>query len=317
VRHRTAFSIIELLVVCGIISVLVALLLPAVQSARDAARRVGCRNNLKQIGLALYLYHDATGVFPAGRGTPLPLVFSAQARLLPFLEQSALTAAIDWGSPPVSFAIANGPVYNGQRNLSAASTIASVWLCPSDPAGGRVPGLSYGGTNYVACSGSGGADSGSLNAADGVFFAGSRTGFRDLLDGSSNTMAFSERVLGPGRDGSVNNRLDWILERPNGTEPTEPGCSGGTGLWNSERGGRWILGNYGNTLYNHALPPNSTAWDCMNIQQQKGRMAARSLHPGGVMGLSCDGAVRFVSDSVDLAVWRAIATRGGLEAVSW
>ena len=76
------------------------------------------------------------------------------------------------------------------------------------------------------------------------------------------------------------------------------------------------MGNYGNTLYNHFRTPNSSAWDCMNVQQQKGLMSARSAHPGGVHVLTCDGSARFTSENVALDIWRAIATRGGQEVIS-
>jgi prepilin-type processing-associated H-X9-DG protein len=85
------------------------------------------------------------------------------------------------------------------------------------------------------------------------------------------------------------------------------------GSWYTARGGKWILGNYGNTLYNHFYAPNSDSWDCMNLPQQKGYLAARSLHPGGANVLACDGSLRFVEDGVDLTLWRTFATRAGSE----
>jgi prepilin-type processing-associated H-X9-DG protein len=105
-----------------------------------------------------------------------------------------------------------------------------------------------------------------------------------------------------------------MLELPGGTDPTPAACAApAAGGWNPERGAKWIVGNYGNTLYNHALPPNPAGWDCTNATQQKGRFGARSRHPGGVNVLFCDGSVRFVADGVDPEGWRALATRSGGE----
>jgi prepilin-type N-terminal cleavage/methylation domain-containing protein/prepilin-type processing-associated H-X9-DG protein len=313
-QKRQAFTLIELLVVIAIIAVLIGLLLPAVQKVRAAAARASCSNNLKQIGLALHSHHDNKGRFPPGRGTPLPSVFSAHAYLLPFLEQGTLQRLVDFSIAPVTFSIANGPTYDGTPNLPAATTTVKTYLCPADPVGSPVPGLAFGATSYAANAGSGAIDSGSLTNSDGVFFLGSTVGFRDLLDGTSNTVAFSERTVGPGQVGA--GREELILERPAGADPTAASCAAGDGTWNPERGAKWILGNYGNTLYNHALTPNpSGIWDCMDIRQQKGRMAARSNHPGGVSVLFCDGGVRFVADGTSPNVWQALATRGGGEVV--
>jgi prepilin-type processing-associated H-X9-DG protein len=194
--------------------------------------------------------------------------------------------------------------------------VASVLLCPSDAVQGRVSGSEYGATNYAACAGSG-AEVGSLTDADGVFFLGSKVRIKDIADGTSNTAAFSERPLGEGEGGVAGDAggvVRAILEFPVATDPTEPACASvGSGEWNYQRGAKWIVGNYGNTLYNHALPPNSSAWDCMNATQQKGRMAARSEHAGGVNVLYCDGSVASVRDEIDLAVWHAAATRAGSE----
>jgi prepilin-type N-terminal cleavage/methylation domain-containing protein/prepilin-type processing-associated H-X9-DG protein len=316
-RRRRGFTLIELLVVIGILAVLIGLLLPAVQKVRAAAARLTCGNNLKQIGLALHNHQDTQGRFPPGRGAPLPFAFSAQAHLLPYLEQEALQHLIDFSAPPITFSIAGGPTYDGSRNYAAATTVVKVLLCPADPGGDRVLGSPYGATSYAANAGSGAVDLGSLTSADGVFFLGSVVRVGDLTDGTSQTAAFSERTLGPGQaSGAAPRRL--MLERPAGTDPIPADCGAGSGNWNAERGGKWILGNYGNTLYNHYYQPNTAAWDCMNIQQQKALTAARSAHPGGVMVLFCDGGVRFARDEVALDVWRALSTRAGGEVTdSW
>jgi prepilin-type N-terminal cleavage/methylation domain-containing protein/prepilin-type processing-associated H-X9-DG protein len=312
---RRAFTLVELLVVIAIISVLVALLLPAVQAAREAARRSQCANNLKQIGLALQNHHGALERFPPGRGTPSPRIFSPHAYLLQFMERQTIAARIDLEDAPAPF---NTPTvsYDAARNREAATSTARALLCPSDALPGRVPGSDFGATNYAACAGSG-AGVGSLTDGDGVFFLGSKVRIKDVLDGTSGTAAFSERPLGEGEgglpgDGGGARRA--ILEFPVATDPTESACaSAGGGGWNFERGAKWIVGNYGNTLYNHAMPPNADRWDCMNATQQKGRLAARSDHAGGVNVLYCDGSVATVDASIDLAAWQAAATRAGAE----
>ena len=160
---------------------------------------------------------------------------------------------------------------------------------------------------------------GSLTSSDGVFFLGSTVGLRDLLDGSSNTAAFSERLLGNGITFTETLPADsqrQMLQLPGAADTTPAACSArGDGFWSGDRGAKWIVGNYGNALYNHYYGPNIAEWDCMNTQQQKGLTAARSLHPGGVLVLMCDGSVRFVGNGVAREVWRAVATRAGGEVL--
>ena len=300
----------------AIIAILIALLLPAVQAAREAARRISCRNNLKQFGLAMHNYHDVHGCFPQGRGAALPGVFSAHAYLLPFVEQANLQNLVDFSSAPTTFSIGGGTVFDGSVNAAAASTTVSFFLCPSDGAE-RIPGSTFAATNYAGNAGSGLFASGSLDNADGVFFRGSRIGFRHLTDGTSHTAAFSERPLGSGDPSPVVTSMTAerdVLELPLGTDPSEPVCDdASSGAVFTDRGGKWILGNYGNTLYNHALAPNAPTWDCMDMRQQKARMTARSNHPGGVHLLFCDGSVQFIAVGIALPAWQAMGTRAGGE----
>lgn len=314
IRRPKAFTLIELLVVMSIMGLLIAMLLSAVMAAREAARRVACSDNLREIGLAMH-NHDATHRrLPAGRGAPFPRVFSALAHLLPYVEQESLRSMIDITAAPVTFDTPTG-VHDGSVNYMAATTVISVLVCPSDPAAGRIAGSPYGGTNYAANAGSGTVDHGTLQDADGVFYMASSTRFADITDGASNTVAFAERTLGQGTDAVPEPSETLILELPFGPDPTPSACSTpASGNWNAERGAKWILGNYGNTLYNHCYPPNAVSWDCMDQRQQKSRMTARSRHPGGVTVLLCDGSVRFVSQTIDLAAWRALATRAGGES---
>jgi prepilin-type N-terminal cleavage/methylation domain-containing protein len=317
--HRRAVTLVELLVVIGILSILAALLLPAVQRARASAQRTACSNHLRQLGLALHLHEGTYKCLPPGRGTPLPLAFSPQAHLLPFIEQNNVHAHVDLAAPPVTFNVPPATIYDGARNYAAAAAVCQVFVCPSDPARGRVTGSPYGGTNYAACAGSG-TSGGTLNAADGLFFLGSAVRLEEIVDGTSATVAFSERLLGAGSGHNPDEAGDLrraMREFPGAADPTAAACeSGGPGGWNHERGAKWILGNYGNTLYNHALPPNPPAADCLNATQQKAWSAARSHHSGGAFILLCDGSVRLAADMVASAVWRAAATRGGGEVVA-
>lgn len=314
---RQAFTLIELMVVLAIITILIAVLLPAVQAAREAARRFSCQNNLRQLVLALHNHHAAKKRFPPGRGGRFPRVFSAHVYLLPYCE-GIVFEDIDRSSPPITFTLADGRVLDGSSNHQAATTTFPLFLCPSDVADdGRALGSQFGGTNYASCSGSGQVDHGTLKKADGVFFSGSKVSFRDLFDGSSHTIAFSERILGglvpssPSIDADVRFAI-WEFSDSRTTTPQE--CQArGNGLWNGYRGEKWIMGNYGNTIYNHWYGPNARQWDCMNITQQMGLMSARSFHPSGVNSAACDGSVQFVNDTIDRELWQALSTRGGHE----
>jgi prepilin-type N-terminal cleavage/methylation domain-containing protein/prepilin-type processing-associated H-X9-DG protein len=315
--QHSAFTLIELLIVISIIGALTGLLLPAIQAARTSSQRIACSNKLRQLGLALHTYHDGRKKFPPGRGTPTPYVFSPQAFLLPFVEGEGLAQSIDFQSPPTTFTVPPSTVYDGSVNATVASMIPAILICPSDGSNGRVPGFAFGGTNYVACVGSGRND-GNLTAADGVFFLGSATKLRSVTDGTSVTVLLSERTLGDGTSSADATNLDrMIREIPPSSSPNLTTCDASMpGTWNHERSGKWILGNYGNTLYNHCLSPNSQEYDCMNGTQQKARTAARSNHPNGVNSTFCDGSLRFVSNDIALPTWHAFSTRANGEAIS-
>jgi len=278
---------------------------PAVQKVRESASRIQCTNNLKQLGLALHNHHDARRGFPAARN-PFPLVHSPQAHLLPFVEQDNLQKLVDFTQAPSSAA-----------NLAASQTVVPLFICPSDAINGRVPGSVHAGTNYVANVGSGTISFGLIAAGDGVFIQ-SPLGFRDLVDGSSNTAAFSETLLGSGAGSpgpAPGNPLREVLEVPAGGDPTPGACSGGSGTFSGLRSAKWIDGHYGNALYNHYFLPNAAAWDCGNGHHNKALSTARSQHPGGVNVLYGDGSVRFVMNSISIDTWRALATRAGGEVV--
>ncbi len=313
---RRGFTLFELLVVIAIIAVLIALLLPAVQQAREAARRAQCKNNLKQLGLALHNYESTHRTFPPG-SLGWPFVWSAHAQLLPFVEQANLKSLFDFDQPPLTF----GGMYPQSADNEAAARIrVALMTCPSD--GEAVPGSGFdGGISYPACTGSG-VNGGSIDPGNGVIFPRSKTRFGDLTDGTSNTVAFGEWLLGDGQDAvpaadAAERRRHISLAMAGSPDPplTAADCDPSSASdWSGQRGAKWVDGHAMSTMYNHFYPPNSPMPDCHRMTTAY--TAARSNHAGGVQIALCDGGVRFVSDSVALDVWHGIATRSGGEVIS-
>ncbi len=325
------FTLIELLVVIAIIAVLIGLLLPAVQQAREAARRAQCKNNLKQVGLAVHNYESTHGSFPPGR-VGFPMVFSAHAALLPYYDGGSLYNLIDFGTAPT---FVEPPVAPYSKNVTAGLTKIAMLLCPSDL--GTVDGNSYGCTNYVVCTGSGTTPATRyIRLGDGVMMdvkLRPSVKFRDVTDGLSNTVAASEQTLGNGYalggNGSgsisagtppVNSDLQVLNltagqnDTLTGTDPSPSACVvGAAGSWAGIRGAKWLNGHFGDTLYNHGLTPNSDYFDCGNNSHNAGLTAARSRHIGGVHVLLCDGSTRFVNENVYSVLWQGLASRAGGE----
>ncbi len=321
-RHNRGFTLIELLVVIAIIGVLIALLLPAVQSAREAARRMQCTNNLKQLGLSVHMYADAQGSMfpPASQGSNYQ--FSPLARLFPYLEQSAVFAALNFDIgpriPP------NGPVR--PENTTASRTVVTTFLCPSDGNTSQIFDANQRPYNYMGCAGSGVRDDGSMIPpdADGVIYVSAEVRFAGVTDGLSQTTMLSESLVGNNQDlpatatnanvaTQYRNLGDSVppLERPNVSN-----CGAGSSFpFSGRRNAGWLIGRTDGAIYNHVLRPNDPQPDCFHAHI-RGWKAARSYHSGGVNVGFCDGSVRFVKNSVALDVWRAAATRSGGEVVS-
>lgn len=337
---HSAFTLVELLVVIAIIGILVALLLPAIQSARESARRTQCLNNLKQLGVALQNYVSAEKHLPPGAVAktypPQPshpetfYRWSALAHLLPYLENQSVRDLLDL-SLPLYMPAAGYPI--ADRNKAGIAKILPEFLCPSDT--GQPVKSSWGPTNYVACAGSG-AGGGTPFDTDGIFYVNSATSFAQIGDGTSHTAAMSESLLGEdtqldslsGFGGTTPDRnYKFALGFSATPDLTDTRCNATKnynstlGNGNDPRGFAWCSGEYRCALYNHYYAPNATNFDCITsvtvdpsmppkkLYSAYGWRTARSAHPGGVTLLLADGGVQFTATDIDLRVWQHLSTR--------
>jgi prepilin-type N-terminal cleavage/methylation domain-containing protein/prepilin-type processing-associated H-X9-DG protein len=342
--RQRAFTLIELLVVIAIIGVLIALLLPAVQSAREAARRAQCVNNLKQIGIAIHNYESSFKALPFGKGpsyaaslpnTPVYARWSAHSQLLMYLEQGVLFNSINFDFPPETPGMRGDvpfmPAYQnpGRQNATASRFQVATYLCPSDgPTLAEWPG----GTNYWANQQSWACDLSETNPSivapnekiQGLFYFLSAVKFQQVTDGLSNTVFFSEKIRGNDqRDGDA--RSDQIIITPVTTlDDTYNTCQAmnpmTATLLTRRSGMSWVMGEMCCTTYNHVAPPNSKTCAGTGFPGTMANMPMQvppsSRHPGGVNALMGDGSVKFIKNSVALATWRALGTRAGGESIS-
>ena len=324
---RRGFTMIELLVVIAIIAILIALLLPAVQQAREAARRTQCKNNLKQLGLALHNHHDAFLYFPSQRDQDEAPVdpsnqsfyrWSPLAMLTPYLDQSNIYNQLDLKSPLYLYSSGPPPSVTTNPALSGVvSTKVPVFLCPSD-IHERVSNT-WGATNYVFCQGTG-QDGGAYEDTDGAFAIDSRTKARDVTDGLSNTVFVSEHLIGSAAPdstrGVANSGSEWNLAsvwNASATAVEDSWCLDNSATVTFQRGEKWADGSVNDTGYNHFRNPNSRTNDCYS--RYASSKSARSRHAGGVNALLGDGAVRFVSENISIEIWQALGSVSGGEVI--
>ncbi len=299
-RHR-GFTLIELLVVIAIIATLVAILLPAVQQAREAARRSTCKNNLKQFGIALHNYHDTHKVFPAA------IIFDTSksdwwnytgvswgAHILPYIEQPALYDRINFNvQKPATDA----------SNASVRTSDIPIFRCPTDP--GTRPVSDRGPTSYVVCTGNNnsqtvwGGGGTSQNNGNTVMYGNSSTNFANITDGTSNTMVISECLIGVKY---VETQTYDYANIPFCLENTP------TATYNNRRGTSWftMYADRGPTFaYTTQVPPNGL-WDVGSCTRSLStyNADAQSMHKGGVQTVLGDGAVRFISENIHLPTWQ-------------
>jgi prepilin-type N-terminal cleavage/methylation domain-containing protein/prepilin-type processing-associated H-X9-DG protein len=330
--RRTGFTLIELLVVIAIIAILVALLLPAVQNAREAARRTQCRNNLKQLGLALHNYHDTFRKFPIGARAQRGIGPSWLVGILPHIDQASLYQQFDMNAANNGFA-SLGPPFGSNNGPLADGHFISVYNCPSSP----LPTMHANGPNrhqqasYVGIAGATDDDgfpatrvvsccitnqnNGQISG-DGVLVPNSSIAMRDLRDGQSNVMIVAEASHYALDDSRARRRVDgsfpssWIT----GTDSTDtpPGYQ------------HWRFATIRTPSFNVTTvryPPNSTygpegSNGLPGIRENHGpNNPLTSAHPGGVQILLADGSVRFINDNLDLRTLKQLAHRSDGEVL--
>ncbi|MDR2439755.1 MAG: DUF1559 domain-containing protein [Planctomycetaceae bacterium] len=376
IRQFCGFTLVELLVVIAIIGVLIALLLPAVQAAREAARRMQCVNKLKQIGIATHNYHDTyINAFPAGAtarmpkgaggtGDATPRRISGFVAILPFAEQTALYQSLTSGEFAFGWSadsaagggeIANANDYAGVNARTYLTTTLDPWLCPSD-GGGKSKGTNdMSRNNYRLCYGDfaphsanlrggnsdeavptvGTADTNACSYNRGTFAIHQWNGMHSLTDGTSNTILASERCIATNkrqvRQGYVLTNLvtpypagggvPHNINAQNCLAAKGTGANITTDIGDDEigdfSGKRWLDGAVAYTGFNTILPPNApsclgpgseevedpdggeSSTEPIDVIVTGGIVTASSFHPGGVNAVLADGAVRFISETID------------------
>jgi prepilin-type N-terminal cleavage/methylation domain-containing protein len=327
VRAVRGFTLVELLVVIAVIGVLVALLLPAVQSARESARRSQCLNNLKQIGLATLNYEQSYKTLPPGR--LLPRAWGQHTRILPFLEETSVHNIVDFEQ-----AVADN---------DARLQHVNAFICPTDSEDRLANSpledeqFGWGRNSYHANAGS---ETGQMTGSgppksqkennNGLFLTNKAIRLSRITDGTSHTALFSEMIRGDGDDFTVEEPGDFfrISEGARTGDQVYDACMKlNTKTFNNKKsqfsrvGRNWTRGTYVASRYNHIMPPNGRSCSRSDgggalgavVNENGGAVTASSWHPGGVNLVRADGSAEFISESINHAVWRAMGSRDGGE----
>ncbi len=321
------FTLVELLVVIAILGILIALLLPAIQAAREAARRTQCANHLRQLGIATLNYHDMFSTFPPGRtrkdGTQR---WSQHARILPFLEQKDVATVIDTTKSP-----------GASVNKIPRTAQIGMFRCPSDEnrmvtAYGKNH-AGWGKNNYKGNTGNDtGQMVGGFEQNNGIFLTDQVISIKKINDGTTQTALFAEAVLGDASDRRIDVPGDWfrISESHRTREEVYNACrkvvpKKGAAHQICRSGRNWTYGNFIPTRYNHIMPPNtascarrsSASGDLdATVNDKGGATTASSRHPGGINLVVADGSVHFISEEIDIKVWWAMGSRNGKELIT-
>ncbi len=346
--ERRGFTLVELLVVIAIIGILVALLLPAIQAAREAARRTECMNNLRQLSVAALNYESTKNAFPMGRrrgniwdGGQKKTIpqWGHLALVLPYVEAAESYDLID-------FHDYNHGTHNDPNEVKKIRL--DFLLCPSDSedrmnnttCDGGGDWRDVGRTSYC---GNGGSMPGEtkdeampdgtfrgVEDNNGIFITNRAIRLRDVTDGSTQTALYAEAVLGDGDNIRTEIPGDWF--RAIGAMPTTDSIyasctnplvvkSGGTNQFPC-RGRNWVHGDYTTSRYTHIMPPNEKScsrstgtFNAISVNEDGNATTASSRHPGGANVSCADASVHFVSETIDLLVWRALGSRNGEDIV--
>ncbi len=330
-RARTirGFTLIELLVVIAIIGVLIALLLPAVQAAREAARRAQCTNNMKQLGLAVHNYHDSWNMLPMGE---MPGGMSPQIAILPFVEQVQIYNALN-------FNLGDRWIWTNVATLTVGRTRVSTYICPSEiNIDYANDGYNFYATNYAWNSGTWWPyarqwdglfgrsydDDGSLRP-----FVRANYSLASILDGTSNTLLNAEVANGPLVSGKPRTRVSDCYEvRGLTASSTVPQATAAcqainwqagpipwSGGWRY-KGYSWVEGSMWRNWFNTIRTPNQTCCTMDNVSWWYIMKPASSYHPGVANAVMADGSVKAFKETVSQMIWMGLSTRAGSEVIS-